>query len=186
MTTPEQDDQELDLDSSQDHQQDSLSNYITGQPNQYQIKRWTLQQAYLAQYAETGRVYETASIVGCSARVVEFWHRADSFGFQNRYGLAKQQFLEKLEAEIDRRAFEGVDHPVIHLGVITDTYKVYSDNLAMFRVKKLDPSYRENAQLVDGMVEVVSVLDELRRIGTPRVLEALPASEPEVDNEETA
>ena len=52
--------------------------------------------------------------------------------------------LGKLEAEINRRAIEGVDHPVIHQGVITDTYKQYSDNLLMFRAKRLDPSYRHN------------------------------------------
>ena len=39
---------------------------------------------------------------------------------------------------------EGVDHPVIFKGEITDTYKTYSDNLLLFRMNKLDPSYREN------------------------------------------
>lgn len=150
--------------------EDSLANYVQDQPTTWEVKRWALQQAYLAQYAETGRVFESASIVGCTSEATESWHRLDSLGFQNRYAKAKEQFLEKCVAEIDRRAFQGIDHPVIHQGVITDTYKVFDSNLAMFRVKKLDPSYRENAQLVDGMVEVITVLDELRRIGTPRGL----------------
>lgn len=166
MTTPEQ----IPPETLQDTSKDSLANYISGSPTVWQVKRWTLQQAYLAAYSTSGRVYESARIAGCTAPAVEKWHREDSFAFQKRYESAKLDFLEQCEAEIDRRAFEGVDHPVIHLGVITDTYKSYSDNLAMFRVKKLDPSYRENAQLVDNLAEVVSVLDELRRIGTARLV----------------
>ena len=50
----------------------------------------------------------------------------------------------KLDAEINRRAIEGIDHPVIYKGEITATYKQYSDNLLMFRAKRLDPSYRDN------------------------------------------
>ena len=52
--------------------------------------------------------------------------------------------LGTLEAEIHRRAVEGVDHPVIHQGVITTTFKQYSDNLLMFKAKRLDPQYRDN------------------------------------------
>ena len=52
--------------------------------------------------------------------------------------------LGKLDAEINRRAVEGVDHPIIYKGEITATYKQYSDNLLMFRAKRLDPEYREN------------------------------------------
>ena len=54
--------------------------------------------------------------------------------------------MGKVEAEIDRRSIEGIDHPVIHQGVITDTYKTYSDNLLMFRAKRLDPEYRDTVR----------------------------------------
>ena len=68
----------------------------------------------------------------------------DVYGFKKRKAWVLQAFLGKVEAEINRRAIEGVDHPVIHQGVITDTYKQYSDNLLMFRAKRLDPEYRDN------------------------------------------
>lgn len=58
--------------------------------------------------------------------------------------VIEQEYVEKLEAEVDRRAIEGIDHPVIYKGSITDSYKEYSDNLLMFRLKKLRPEYREN------------------------------------------
>ena len=58
--------------------------------------------------------------------------------------------LGKLDAEINRRAIEGVDHPVIYKGEITTTYKEYSDNLLMFRAKRLDPEYRDNPKTNTG------------------------------------
>ena len=60
------------------------------------------------------------------------------YGFKKRKAAAAQLFLGKVEAEINRRAIDGVDHPVIHQGVVTGTYKQYSDNLLMFRAKRLD------------------------------------------------
>ena len=75
---------------------------------------------------------------------MERWKRTDVYGFNKRLALAEREYLEKLEAEADRRGVEGVDHPVIHKGIITDTYKQYSDNLLMFRMKRLQPEYREN------------------------------------------
>ena len=70
--------------------------------------------------------------------------RTDVYGFKKRMAIIEQEYVEKLEAEVDRRAIEGIDHPVIYKGSITDTYKEYSDNLLMFRLKKLRPEYREN------------------------------------------
>ena len=58
--------------------------------------------------------------------------------------MADRSALGVVEAEVHRRAIEGVDHPVIYKGEITDTYKEFSDNLLMFRAKRLDPSYRDN------------------------------------------
>ena len=63
---------------------------------------------------------------------------------------AAQIALGHYEKEIRRRAIEGVDHPVIHQGVITATYKQYSDNLLMFRAKRLDPEYRDNPRVLPG------------------------------------
>ena len=97
------------------------------------------------------------------------WQDKDVYGYQKRLELATAQHLERCILEIDRRAFEGVDHPVIYQGKITDTYKDYSDNLAMFRVKKLDPSYRDNYSVVEDLSAIRESLDMLRSLGTPRL-----------------
>ena len=70
----------------------------------------------------------------------------DSYGFKKRKAWAAQMALGKLEAEIKRRGVESIDHPVIYKGEITNTYKDYSDNLLMFRTKRLDPEYRDSYQ----------------------------------------
>ena len=140
-------------------------------PTAQQVTRWVLQEQWLAAYANCGGIYKAASMAGCSARTFENWHLADLFGFQKRYQAAQRQYLEKMETEADRRALEGVDHPVTHLGIITDTYKQYSDNLLMFRMKKLDPSYRENYNLVMDTTPTRDLLAELRRLGQAKVVE---------------
>ena len=148
-------------------------------PTVYEVKRWTLQEAFLAEYSKCGAVYKAAAAAGCTYQSTVNWLDLDSFSFQKRYQEARARYLEKMALECDRRALEGVDHPVIHLGVITDTYKQYSDNLLMFRMKKLDPSYRENYELVENVSEVKDLLTALRAAGIPRVVEgnSRPADE---------
>ena len=140
-------------------------------PNVYEVKRWILQEKFLAAFAETGAINLSATTAGHSVEAYYNWLNADSFMFQKRFERAKAQVLERMVIEIDRRAFEGYDHPVIHKGKITGTYKAYDSNLAMFRVKKLDPSYRENFELVENISEVKDLLTALRNAGTARLPE---------------
>ena len=88
--------------------------------------------------------WDACSVTGIPVPTAEHWDTVDYYGFKRRKAWAAQIALGKLEAEIHSRVIEGVDHPVIHQGVITDTYKQYSDNLLMFRTKRLDPEYRGN------------------------------------------
>ena len=77
--------------------------------------------------------------------------------------------IEEMEIEMDRRGLEGVDHPVICQGKITDTYKQFSDNLLVFRAKKLDPSYRENYTAMEDLRAIGESLDALLSLGVPRI-----------------
>ena len=52
-----------------------------------------------------------------------------------------------LVAECDRRALEGWDEPVYRKGQVMGIVRKYSDVLLIFRMKKLDPSYREHADI---------------------------------------
>ncbi len=141
-------------------------------PTVYEVKRWVLQERFLAAYPENdGAIYKSAAAAGCSAMSHENWLREDSFGYQKRFTAAQMRYLELMEIEADRRGVKGVDKPIVHLGVITDTYKVYSDNLLMFRMKKLDHSYRDNYNIVIDERDVKGLLDAMRDAGTPRTVD---------------
>lgn len=130
-------------------------------PDARQVQCWTRQELFLAEYSNCGAINVSAAGASISVEGYNYWLTADTYSFQKRFGLAQQQYLEKMAIEADRRAIEGVDHPVIHQGVITDTYKTYSDNLLMFRMKKLDPSYREAAITVElGMDQLLSYMQK--------------------------
>ncbi len=114
-------------------------------PNARQTRSWMRQQLWLEAFANCGSIGEACAATGVPVPTAEHWDTVDYYGFKRRKAWAAQMALGKLEAEIHRRAVEGVDHPVIHQEVITDTYKHYSDNLLMFRTKRLDPEYRDNS-----------------------------------------
>ncbi len=132
-------------------------------PTAAQTKSWMRQQLWLEAFARCGSIGEACTATGIPVPTAEHWDTVDSYGFKRRKSWAAQMALGKLEAEIHRRAIEGVDHPVIHQGVITDTYKQYSDNLLMFRAKRLDPQYRDNyaEQNKDQKVPVTKIIINL-------------------------
>lgn len=105
------------------------------------------QDSFLASFAESGSVGAACIASGVPVGTVDSWESRDTQDFKRRKAEMVQIALGRIEAEITRRAIEGVDHPVIHQGVITATYKQYSDNLLMFRAKRLDPEYRDNPRL---------------------------------------
>lgn len=68
--------------------------------------------------------------------------------FARRLKEAREFYVEKLEAECDRRAVEGTTKGVYFNGVEIARERVYSDNLLMFRLKALAPDkYRERQEI---------------------------------------
>lgn len=97
-------------------------------------------------YRKTHNVTEACGIAEINRISVYDWRKSDP-KFAREWQEIQEQYIEKLEREADRRGVDGIDHPVIHQGVITTTYKEYSDNLLMFRLKRLDPQYRDRLQI---------------------------------------
>jgi hypothetical protein len=73
-----------------------------------------------------------------SRRTVFLWRRYD-LDFKARFDEAILGFIEKLEAEADRRAVEGVPRDVLFHGKRIATERQYSDSLLMFRLRSLAP-----------------------------------------------
>ena len=99
---------------------------------------------------EGGRVKQACAKAGLNVFTFYKWQRKDE-KFKAAVDEAKRRTLDLLQAEAYRRAVEGNDKPIIYKGEITGYYKEYSDNLIMFLMKQLDPSYRENFNQLIGI-----------------------------------
>ncbi len=103
--------------------------------------------AFLAALAATCNVTKACEAAGLGRMTVYEWRQGDD-EFAVKWETALRIGAEALEDEAKRRAFDGVDEPVFHLGVATDTVRKYSDTLAIFLLKgALPEKYRENARM---------------------------------------
>ena len=99
--------------------------------------------AFLLAFARSGRVMDSCERAGIHWTTHYHWKKHDK-KYLAAFDMAEQMAADFMEDEVHRRAFEGYDHPVTYEGKITATYKEYSDNLAMFRLKKIRPEYRDS------------------------------------------
>lgn len=93
--------------------------------------------------------------------------RENDSEFAKAWDEAIDEGIEMLEAEVHRRAFEGNDKPITHQGIITDTFKEYSDTLAIFLLKAHRPEkYRERIDFkADGLTDLAKAISEARSRG---------------------
>lgn len=95
-------------------------------------------ETFLSTLADTCNVSEAARAAGIGRRTAYEWREADP-AFAAQWADAEQQAADKLEREAWRRAVEGTDKPVTFQGVITDTYKEYSDRMLEILLKAHRP-----------------------------------------------
>lgn len=111
------------------------------------------QNAFLAAFAQCGRVSEASAASGVPTNTHNTWMQDATY--REKYEEAKIHFGEILEAEADRRAFDGFLKPIYHKGELVGYERRYSDALLMFRLKALLPDrYRERSEtIVSGSVQ---------------------------------
>jgi hypothetical protein len=139
--------------SQQDNQLQPLPENPTPQdygfpekPSSADVQRWQRQELYLDALARTGSSGAASEESGVPVATARSWDFNDTHSFKRRREMALERFMGKVEAEIERRAIEGIDEPVYWRGQRVDTIKKYSDNLLMFRAKRLEPAYKDNYQ----------------------------------------
>lgn len=106
---------------------------------------------FLARFAKYGAVISAADAAGVGRTTVYGWLEKDP-EFKASFEEAKARYLERLEAEVDRRAFKGcrtlkfADGQAVIDPATGNPYEElkFSDTLAIVRLKALDPDkYRE-------------------------------------------
>ena len=98
---------------------------------------------FLETLARTVNVSAACRKAGIRRRTAYNWRNADP-RFAQEWDDALDDGIDAMEAELHRRAFEGVEKPVWHKGEQVGTVRHYSDGLAMFLLKAHRPArYRD-------------------------------------------
>jgi hypothetical protein len=93
---------------------------------------------FLDALRETCNVTKSARACGISRRCAYDHKQADP-DFSREWDDAVEEAADKLEEEAWRRGVVGIDKPVTYQGVITDTYKEYSDRMLELLLKAHRP-----------------------------------------------
>jgi hypothetical protein len=97
------------------------------------------------QLSLTASFNDAAEAAGVSLKTGYNWRHDDTdTAFQDGVKLAMELACDRIEAEIRRRAIEGVEEPVYQQGGMVGTVRRFSDTLLIFLAKGAMPQkYRE-------------------------------------------
>lgn len=128
------------------------------------------QAQFLKLLSETGQIRPSCDAVGIAYHTPYQWGYK-SAAFKEKYAAARlagdQVLLQRFEQQIDGRIMEGKADP-------------QSAVLTMFRVKKLDPSYRDNAVAQVNMVGPIAI--QFNLAAPASILQAQTDPQAEIDN----
>jgi len=145
------------------------------------------QVAFLEALSESCNVSKACDKAELGRSTAYDWRASDA-GFAADWDRALEIGIGALEDEAHRRAFEGNDRPIVHLGKVTGTFKEYSDTLTIFLLKAHRPEkYRERSDIhlkaqvaVETMTED-EIREELAQLAALGLVPAVIASPVEND-----
>lgn len=113
-------------------------------------------------FARYGTITAATKAVGVGRRTHYNWLETDP-EYAAAFADATEAFRESLEAEMFRRAVDGVDEPVFDdKGRLVTTRKKYSDTLLIFALKGAAPAkYKDNASqtVINGDVNQTLIIE---------------------------
>jgi hypothetical protein len=124
--------------------------------------------AFLAHLAHSGLIARACEATGIGETVPYAWVR-DHPEFAEQMAEARKQgdavALARMEMEADRRAVDGIPRNIYHKGTVIAQERNYDSILLMFRMKYLNPAYREHA---DSVVQTGSVTIQVASFTAPQ------------------
>lgn len=94
--------------------------------------------AFLMAYGELGTVTSAAKVVGIGRTTHYAWIESDA-KYRKAFEAARLTYVDKLEAELYRRAIEGVARPVFQGGKQVGEIREYSDLLLIVALRANNP-----------------------------------------------
>ena len=117
--------------------------------------------AFLAAFSQLGQIGRACETAMISRGLHYFWLKKDE-KYQKAFSEAERIASDHLIDVLHERATVGAEHVISYEGKITDTYKVPSDLLLMFALKRLRPEFRDsyNFAQFNGPVQLNTVLSK--------------------------
>ena len=119
--------------------------------------------AFLAALTETVNVTLACRSAGIPRRTAYDWRENDA-DFARRWDEALDEGIDLLEAELQRRAFEGTERPVFYKGQQCGTWRYYSDALAMFLLKAHRPKKYRDSRAGEDEADIEEPVDTLAEL----------------------
>ena len=99
---------------------------------------------FIQALSQTGNITFSARYAGVGCDTA-YRHRRLNAKFARRWDDACEQSYDAMELEARRRAVQGTERPIYHVGKKVGAVKEFSDNLLMFMLKASRPEkFREN------------------------------------------
>ncbi len=105
-----------------------------------------VREALLELVAAAKTINEACNIVNVDRRAVRRLRDKDP-DFAQAFDESYRTGTEVFEAELRRRAIEGVEEPVYQGGALVGHVRKFSDTLLIFSLKRRNPAYRDNHRL---------------------------------------
>jgi len=122
------------------------------------------QAAFLAAYSKTGTITAAAEMAGVDRRNHPFWLQNDK-DYPALFNEAHAVACDTIEAEMRRRAIDGVDKPVFYKGQQCGTVKEYSDMLlAMLANGAMPEKYKQKTKIEAEVTSRKDIREGLRKL----------------------
>lgn len=121
---------------------------------------------FLSHLAVHGNVTSAVKSAGVSRSTV-YYVRKNCVSFEEAWDEAMESAKDVLDAEIQRRAVQGVVRPIYQGGKKVGQVREFSDKLLELRAKAVDPRYRQTVGKIDVRAGAVAGASAAASAGPP-------------------